>query len=80
MTRNYIITAKGWEKGFRPDSFIKDADDIRRHHFNDDFDLYVNVYADEQANILGIYVSSDEGTIEWFVKHWVESGILEPAI
>lgn len=83
MTKNYTITAKGREKGYRTDYFIKDADEIQRHHFNDDFHLYVNVYAksiDGVAHIQGIAVSSDEGTIDWFVKDWVKLGILEPAI
>lgn len=83
MTRNYVITTKGLEKGYRTDFFIKDADDILRHHFNDDFHLYVNVYTeriDGVAHIRGIAVSSDEDTIAWFVKGWVERGILEPVI
>ncbi len=83
MTRNFIITDKGREKGYRPEFFIKDADEIQRHHFNDDFHLYVNVYGkkiDGVYHILGIAVSSDEETIEWFVKNWVKWEILEPAI
>ena len=81
--KDFIITAMGLEKGYRPDFFIKDADEIQRHHFNDDFHLYVNVYAprtDGVAHIKGISVLSDEDTIDWFVKGWVERGILEPVI
>lgn len=81
MTRNYIITSKGLENGYRTEYFIKEADEIRRHHFNDDFHLYVGYYTeriDGVAKIMGISVSSDKDTIDWFVKDWVKRGILFP--
>ena len=67
--------------GYNADYFRKDADEINRHHFNDDFHLYVTSYTEEGANgfpyIVGITVGADEDPIDWFVRGWIERGILK---
>ena len=93
MTRYYLLTAKSIEQGYTSETFIKDADDIRRHHYCDDFDLYVSTYATDaegylwegmhqgSAHIRGISVTShDDATIQWFVRTWVKLGYLEGII
>lgn len=85
--KNYRIVKKGYNAEF----FIKDVDEIRRHHFNDGFDLSAYPYFENEdgaprkyndhgvAYLRGISVGcSDPEQIEWYVKRWVEWGILEP--
>ena len=78
ISKNFRIAPEAYKQGYTCEYFEKDADEIQRHHFNDDFHLYVTTYA-EDHRILGISVLSDEETIDWFVKRWVEKGILIPA-
>lgn len=93
MIRYYLLTAKSIEQGYTTETFIKDADDIRGHHYCDDFDLYVSTYATDAegylwegmhqgaAHIRGISVTShDDTTIQWFVRTWVKLGYLEEVI
>ena len=93
MTRYFIITEKAKKSGANVDTFIKDADETRRHHYNDDFDLYVTTYSTDaegylwkgmhqgSAHIRGISVTShDDATIQWFVRTWVELEYLEEVI
>lgn len=93
MTRYYLLTAKSIEQGYKPKAFIEYADDTIRHHYCDNFDLYVSTYATDAkgylwqgihqgpAYIRGISVTSnDDATIQWFVKTWVKLGYLEEEI
>lgn len=93
MTRYYLITAKATEQGYNSEYFITDADDIRRHHYCDDFDLSVSTFATDAegylwegeyqgpAYIRGISVySHDDATVQWFVRTWVKLGYLEEVI
>ena len=87
-SKDFRITKKGLENGYRVESFQREADEILRHHFNDDFHLYVTSYGTcldgspwrvgEVAKIVGISVLAEEDIINWFVSVWVERGILEP--
>lgn len=77
VSKNYIITELGYKEGYMSDYFQKDADEIMRHHYNDDFHLYVGSHFKERT-LVGIFVlADDEDTIDWFVKGWVERGILK---
>lgn len=78
-SKSFRITPKGIAKGYRSEFFERDAQEIQRHHFNDDFHLYVTTYA-EDHRILGISVLSDEETIEWYAKRWINLGILEEIV
>jgi len=93
MTRYFIITKKANRSQINVDTIVKDADEVRKHHFNDGFDLYVSTYATDSegylwlgphqgtAHIRGISVTSkDTNTIDWFVRTWVELGYLESVI
>ena len=88
ISKHFKITKKGNENGYDVEFFQRDADEILRHHYNDDFHLYVTSYATcldgspwkpwEVAKIVGISVLAEPDTIDWFVRGWVERGILEP--
>ena len=91
MTRYYVITKKAIESGYGVKYFQDAADEICRHHYNDNFFLYVSHYATDEngfkwsgsgaAWIRGISVSSyDDETIDWFVRTWVKLGYLEKVI
>ena len=93
MTRYFNFTSKATKSGYNVNTFTKDADDICRHHYCDDFDLYVSTYATDAegylwegmhqgaAHIRGISVTShDDTTIQWFVRTWVKLGYLEGVI
>lgn len=89
ISKDFNITKKGYENGYNVSYFQREADEILRHHFNDDFHLYVTSYAtcvdgspwtpNAVAKIVGISVLAESDTIDWFVRDWVERGILEPA-
>ena len=76
ISKHFIITPKGYERGYDSESFQRMAHDIQRHHYNDDFHLYVGAHFKDRT-LVGIFVLSDEQTIDWFVKYWVEQGILK---
>lgn len=82
-SKSFRITPKGIAKGYRSECFEREAAEIQRTHFNDDFHLYVTPYAeyvDGVAHLLGITVCSDEDTIEWYAKRWINLGILEEIV
>lgn len=89
--KDFRITETGLKKGYNSDFFIKNADEIRRHHYNDGFDLHVQSYFENEDGtphdarsyktpyLRGISVGcSDPAQIEWFVEYWVKRGVLEP--
>ena len=93
MTRYFNFTPKAIENSLDVEFFQKDADEILRHHYCDDFELYVSSYATDSqgylwggphfgaAHIRGISVSSnDSATIDWFVRTWVKLNYLVPVI
>lgn len=93
MTRYFIFTEKARKENYDTDFFVRDADEIRKHHYCDDFSLYVSSYCVNEGGYLwegnydgmpivrGIAVSSnDDATIDWFVRTWVKLGYLEAVI
>lgn len=88
ISKDFKITKKGYENGYNVEYFQRAADDILRHHFNDDFHLYVTSYATcvdgspwkfgHTAKIVGIAVLAEPETIDWFVSDWIKRGVLEP--
>jgi hypothetical protein len=91
MTRYFAFTTKAIKDGYNVETFSKEADEIKKHHYCDDFDLYVTTCSTDADGLLwkgmhqgaphikGISVSSnDSATIDWFVKTWVKLGYLEP--
>lgn len=93
MTRYFIFTEKARKENYDTDFFVRDADEIRKHHYCDDFDLYVSTYATDAEGYLwkgmhqgaphirGISVTShDDATIQRFVRTWVKLGYLEATI
>ena len=95
ISKDYLITELGRKGGYCVDFFQQTADEIRKHHYNDDYDfpefeLYVTSYAVgkdgkkwnplsyDMATVVGISVLSNNiRTIDWFVKGWIERGILQ---
>lgn len=91
MTRYYVFTGKAKECGYGVEYFQREADEILRHHYNDDFELYVSSYSVDEngfiwhgsgvARVIGISVSSnDDATIDWFVRTWVKLGYLKETL
>ena len=88
ISKDYRITKRGYDNGYNVEYFQREADEILRHHFNDDFHLYVTSYAtcldgspwqpNKTARIVGISVLAEPDTIDWFVSFWIERGVLEP--
>ena len=77
ISRDFYITKKGWEEGYNPDFFAKDVQDINNHLYCDDeHTIYINSYFEGMA-VKGIYILATEETINWYVKNWIELGILK---
>lgn len=78
VVKNFLITEKGLNDGYTSDFFSKDASDINRHNYcNDSAYIYISTNWENRAPV-GIGIMATLETIEWYVKYWIERGILEP--